>query len=71
MMLRISSPSAPSACALTHIPSATPSCGSSMTPRYFCTVWSQPTALADQRAPQYLPAERAMMYTTPMSTSTP
>ena len=38
---------------------------------YFCTVWSQPTALADQRAPQYLPAERAMMYTTPMSTSTP
>ena len=20
-------------------------------PRYFCTVWSQPTALADQRAP--------------------
>ena len=34
-MLRTSSPSAaPSSCALTHIPSATPACGSSVMPRY-------------------------------------
>ena len=61
-MLRTSSPSAaPSACALTHIPSATPACGSSVMPRYLTVFSSQPTALAEKCAPRYLPMLRKMM----------
>ncbi len=62
-------PSAPSsAAAVSDMPSATPACGKSVMPRYFSIIGSQCVALALQRAPKYLPAERKMMYTTPTAT---
>ena len=46
---------------------ATPACGSSAMPRYFCTLGSKWDMREPMRAPMYLPSERKTRYRTPSS----
>ena len=66
--MRMRSPCAPSCFAVTHIPSATPACGSSVIPRYRQMFSLQCVIFALVKVPKYLPRERMAMYTSPMQT---
>ena len=55
--------------AVAAMPRATPACGSRVMPRYFWMSPLQRAARLLRKEPLILPAERAMMYTTPMNST--